>query len=255
MHYGFADDRETSHDQALVNQYKYVIGKAGINERTRALDAGCGVGGASLYIAKQTGASVVGLTLVQKQVEEAQASARRDGVDNKTNFLLADYCSSGLPDESFDVIFGIESICYTTPKRDFLIEAYRLLKPGGRLIVTDGYCKREPRNIEEQNILKKFCEGWRLLRLDTFEVMSKQIKEVGFANLVVEDMTEKVSLSLFKMRQILWWWSKVEWIVRRWKIPVIEMARENAKSMRASIVGVESGLFGYYAHFGVKPRK
>lgn len=253
LHFGFADRATKSHTEALINQYKYVIKKGQIGSEMRVLDAGCGVGGASLYIAKVTGARCVGVSLVESQVKEASENALRQNIQNKVEFLVGDYAHTNLKPESFDVVIGIESICYAAPKRAFLAEAYRLLKPGGRLVITDGYCKNNPLNKTEVHTLKKFCSGWRLANLITYQKMSNEIRKIGFSNVKLEDKTDEIAMSANKMRMLVKWWNLGEILLGWVDLPLVAMARANAMGMRYWLRGLDAGLFGYFAHEAKKP--
>ncbi len=252
LHFGFADTSTKNHTEALINQYRYVIEKGKIKARMKVLDAGCGVGGATVYIAKKTGASVIGITLVSEQAEEARAYSKKEGVEHTATFMVGDYLKTGLESESFDVVFGIESICYATPKSDFVKEAYRLLKPGGMLVITDGYCRRAVKNAAEKKILNDFCDGWRLDHLIDQAEMTRVIKNGGFAHVKVEDVTDKITMSLNKMRVLVGLWRVGEKLLGWIDHPMIRMARDNAKSMDACIKGMSAGLFGYYSHVARK---
>lgn len=254
LHFGFADGVTKNHTEALINQYKYVIDKGEIKRGMRVLDAGCGVGGAAIYIAQKTGAEVVGITLVGEQAEEANGNAGAANVSKLTKFVVGDYTKTGFEPNSFDLVFGIESVCYAKPKASFLKEAWRVLKPGGKLVVTDGYRRRGVKGQTERQIMRDFCEGWRLAGLVSYQDMERVISAGGFRNVEIEDKTQEIEMSLNKMRELVWWW-KVGEVTLGWlNLPVIEMARTNAKAMNAWIGGIESGLFGYFTHVAIKPK-
>lgn len=120
MHFGFYDTFHKTLGEAILNMNAVLAQKAGIQNSSKVLDAGCGVGGSSIWIAKNIGASVVGITLVEEQVAKARRLAKKYGVESKTEFLRRDFLSTGFPDSSFDIVWAIESVCYAEHKRDFL---------------------------------------------------------------------------------------------------------------------------------------
>lgn len=252
LHFGFADGVTKNHTEALINQYKYVIDKGEIKRGMRVLDAGCGVGGAAIYIAQKTGAEVVGITLVEEQAAEANGNAGAANVSKLTKFVVGDYTKTGFEPNSFDLVFGIESVCYAEPKASFLKEAWRVLKPGGKLVVTDGYRRRGVNGQIDRQILRDFCEGWRLADLVSYQEMKRVIGEGGFINVEVEDKTHYISMSANKMRRLVKWWDLGEILFGWLDLPIVEMARENAKGMRYWLKGLDMGLFGYFAHTAIK---
>ncbi len=116
------------------------------------LDAGCGLGGSAIWLAQQFGAEVVGVNLVASQVYRARRSAYRHGVSDRVRFERRDFTRTGFPEGNFDVVWAIESICHTSDKPAFLVEARRLLKPGGRLVVADLFRTQRPFSVDDEKL-------------------------------------------------------------------------------------------------------
>jgi len=68
IHYGYWDEKVRSFPASLLRMNEVMIEAAGIMVDDKVLDAGCGVGGSSIFIATTTGAHVSGITLSEKQV-------------------------------------------------------------------------------------------------------------------------------------------------------------------------------------------
>ena len=91
------------------------------------------------------------------------AIAGKKGTGDKTNFEIMNYSATNFPGNSFDVIWGCESICYADSKELFIKEAYRLLKPGGRLVVADGFVTDFKNNddiVVDMNKFTEVCEQY-----------------------------------------------------------------------------------------------
>ncbi len=252
LHYGFWEDNTKNHDEALINQYKQIIDKARIKAGMKVLDAGCGVGGGSIYIAEHTGANVTGVTITKEQVLEAQMNAKRLDVDELVQFMYMDYAKTIFPNEYFDVVFAVESACYSYPKKLFLDEAYRVLKKGGTLIINDGYSCRKPKNYNESQILKHFCEGWKLRELIEVRDMTGAIETAGFRVITIEDKTLSVRASLVRMAKILRYFKPIIFLAKHLKLDFLTPIYDNALSMEMSIKGVDTGLMGYFRHTAKK---
>lgn len=77
MHYGFWDDKTKNRQQAILNENREVVRLGRIKKNMRILDAGCGVGGTAIYIAKHTGAKIWGITIDPNQVRLATFYAKK----------------------------------------------------------------------------------------------------------------------------------------------------------------------------------
>lgn len=105
-------------------------------ERVQILDVGCGIGGSVRHLAKrwpQT-AQVTGITISKAQVARATALAHAQGVTNAI-FMECDALNMGYADNSFDVVYAVESEMHMPDKDKFIREMTRVLKPGGMLIL------------------------------------------------------------------------------------------------------------------------
>ncbi|MBK9723116.1 MAG: class I SAM-dependent methyltransferase [Saprospiraceae bacterium] len=136
MHYGYWKKEDTKLLQdALKNMNDYVFSVLNLNSGGRYLDAGCGIGGSSMYAASKIDCEVYGISISEKQISTATQKSAQKMKMGITQFPVQEYCNTNFQDGFFDGIFGIESICDV--KSDFLLEASRLLKTGGRLIMAD----------------------------------------------------------------------------------------------------------------------
>ena len=189
LHYGYHDENHRDHDSAVINMNRVLAQRAEISKEDSVLDAGCGIGGSSIWIAKNTGGHVVGVSLVPMQVELARSLAVKNGVAHLTQFEIGDYTDLHFPSQSFDVVWGLESICYAEQKNQFLKEAFRLLKPGGRIVVADGFLAAPVLGEKQKKIVDGFCEGWALPNLATREGFLRDLNETGFRDVMFEDIS------------------------------------------------------------------
>jgi cyclopropane fatty-acyl-phospholipid synthase-like methyltransferase len=192
LHCGFFDEQRHRHDDAVVHMNRVLTTMAGITSGMRVLDAGCGIGGSVIWLAENVGASAVGVNINVKQIEQARRLARSRRVQDRAQFHVADFCATGLPAGSFDVVWALESACYAEDKHAFLVEARRLLKPGGRLIVADGFQTRENLTDEEQHIVKSWQRGWAIPGVATVEQFGRWLRETGFRDVRFRNITRHV---------------------------------------------------------------
>lgn len=122
-----AVDFATLTEQSSVREYVTVHQRLGVESGDRLLDMACGSGFA-LELAAARGATCAGVDASERLV----AVARDRNPD--AEILVGDMSATPWDAESFDVVTSFRGIWGTTP--DAVIEAHRLLKPGGRIAMT-----------------------------------------------------------------------------------------------------------------------
>jgi tocopherol O-methyltransferase len=192
MQYGFWDKETSNHAEALINMNRALATRAEVQPGDHVLDAGCGIGGSAIWLAREFGVRVVGITLVPSEVERGCRYARQRGVADLVRLERQDMARTAFPDSSFDVIWAIESVCYVPDKRDFLAEARRLLKPGGRLVVADGFRPRRPFSPADEQLLHSMLAGWAVPDLATPEEFTEVARQVGIAHGRFEDVITNI---------------------------------------------------------------
>ena len=206
MHYGFWYEDTKSLAEAILNTNRFVVDALAIDFKDTVLDAGCGVGGTSMYVAETTEAIVEGITLSDVQLKIARRRASKALAARLLNFSKQDFTKTNFRENTFSKIFGIESICYAHRKIDFLNEAYRIMKPGGRIAVVDLFLNKENLDVQEMKIYTKTIEGWVVPNLSTTEEFSKSLEQVGFKNVAFHNMLDHIRKSSEKIyyQKLLW---------------------------------------------------
>jgi cyclopropane fatty-acyl-phospholipid synthase-like methyltransferase len=198
LHYGYWDSSVKNFHEALLNLNKILAEIAEIKKGENILDAGCGIGGSSIWLAKERNCRVTGISLNEKQIAKANTLAKTFGVTEKVFFEKKDYSNTFYPADSFDIVWAIESVCYADDKSEFLKEAYRVLKPGGRLIIAD-FFKKKGLNQPETDQVKKWAACWAINDFATKEEFEDKLKETLFEDLAWLDATDAIMPSAKKL--------------------------------------------------------
>ncbi len=192
MHLGFWDEETSSIVEALDKQNQVLAEIAKVKSTDYVLDAGCGVGGSSIYLAKKYGCHVVGITVSEGQVHQASKYALEKDVNPRPIFKKMDYTRTDFESEKFDVILAIESVCHEEEKLDFIKEAFRLLKKGGRLIVADIFSSEKKKCSDDKKMIRGLENSWADASYITSSLFEKKLKVSGFSSVTYRNVTQSV---------------------------------------------------------------
>jgi MPBQ/MSBQ methyltransferase len=166
----------------------------------RLLDLGCGLGATLRSFARRLPqAWLLGITRVPWQVEKARALNHAAGCSERVRVLEADYEETVLPGASYHGVYALESSCHAhgADKGALLAEAHRLLRPGGRFIVADGFlASNRFANGLQRRIYRKLCECWVIEQLAQLDRFTARLEALGFADISIEHLQMRVAPSV-----------------------------------------------------------
>ncbi len=170
--------------------------KAGFIPHERVLDAGCGIGGSSRLLAKEFHCWVTGLDLSDVFIECAVFLTTHTGLEEKIEFQEGSVIDLPFEDHSFDAVLCQHILMNIEDKNAAVKEFYRVLKPGGKLVLHEitkglgnGMCYPVPW-ASKASI--SFLEPW--------ETLAGIIEQTGFEKSFVSEESQKASI----------WWEKVK---------------------------------------------
>jgi ubiquinone/menaquinone biosynthesis C-methylase UbiE len=159
--------------------------RAGIGQGSRVVDFCAGLGGPARYFADRYGADVTGIELTPARVRGAEELTRRVGLQDRVRVIGGDVMRVPLPDASFDAVISQEALLHVPDKAQALAEAFRILKPGGRLAFTDWVAHRAL-SADDRELM---WQGMAVTELHNFAAYEDLIRNAGFAVESAEDLT------------------------------------------------------------------
>jgi len=159
-----------------------------IKEGDIVLDLGSGAGIDAILAAKRVGdkGSVIGIDMVEEMIKKAKKNAEKENITN-IEFVLGEIENLPIKDNSVDIIITNCVINLTPDKAKAFSEAYRVLKPGGKIYLSDIVLLEELSEKQRNNKdLLSGCVAGALLKEDYL----KKIKNVGFKTRILHENKE-----------------------------------------------------------------
>ncbi len=188
-------------DRACKRLVELTTAPANIQSHYHVVDAGSGVGGPAILVAKLHNCRVTGLNINQLHLDISAEKARNAGLSERVQFQYADVTKS-LPfeDNSIDAVMNIESACHYEDRNSFLREVYRILKPGGRIAAVD-WMSCDPISPDEyKKYIQPICDTWAFKDLENQSSYIQKLQAAGFEVLEFEGFGDKVmdNLKIFE---------------------------------------------------------
>lgn len=192
IHYGYFDNKHKTHKEALINMNNVLAKTLNPKRGWKILDSGCGVGASSIFLAKNYPVNVVGITVSNLQIKKAKKFANIYKVKKYIKFENRNFEKTNFANKTFDGIWGLESVCYANNKKNYINEAYRILKPNGRFICADFFATKENLNPREKYAMDNWLNGWVMPNLATKDLFKKSMQKAGFKNIKIIDITSNI---------------------------------------------------------------
>jgi 27-O-demethylrifamycin SV methyltransferase len=166
----------------------------------RLLDIGCGVGEPAMRMAAAHDIEVVGVSIGQGQVQRANDRAAAAGLADRLSFQHADAMDLPFPDESFDLVWALESLHHMPDRWHVIQHAARLLRPGGRMAIGDFLLRSEYGSEADAASVDLVRDG--VLKLVTLDDYQSHLRDAGLVPDLAEDVSDNTRPSWGKAAEL-----------------------------------------------------
>lgn len=262
FHYGLYEKGVITCGEAHQNMNDF-IGRLlclDVGKPQKVFDLGCGIGATSCYLSKKYPRNhFTGISLGSNEIELAKKIQKEQGVTNAV-FLVGNYINTGFPDNSFDAGFALESIQYAVSKKDAINEFYRLLKPGGKLVIIDGFFVRDSSlNSFMQNMYVLDLEKRALPGYASSKEMRMYLESAGFTDIKIRNISKNIIVDFLAAAPFIFMFSFLSSEIKHSIPKRKENISENTNKMSKGAGFVEmllgiTGKTGYYVITATKKK-
>lgn len=172
--------------QGGIERVDFMIGDIDI-ENKKVLDFGCGLAGPALHLVKKHKAIVHGVDVDPELIEKAEQNAKKHNVEDRLTFTLINSNKLPFADCSFDIILSKEAIVHVKNKQQLFEELFRVLKPGGNIIILDWFKQENDVSID----LKQTLELDKLtMHYTDIDKYANLLRSVGFSDASAKNCSE-----------------------------------------------------------------
>lgn len=254
MHFGYYEwgINPFNREKLLQNLTLKVIDKLCLkkDKAYQIADLGCGLGSSARLLVKHfPDASFDGYTITPWQVEQGNLLTQKNAKEKSIRLHCADFCNLPVEDNHFDAVYAIESSCYApgTDKRLLVRSLSRVLKPGGRFVIADGFRKHSktlPNWLDK--VYKRNNKCWAISELADINRFKTCLEHYGFEDIQIEDISWRVAPSFLHIPFVT-----IQFLWKHWrKNGNLKLSKERWNNIIAPILGMAMGLsrkhFSYY---------
>jgi MPBQ/MSBQ methyltransferase len=250
MHFGFYrwGMNPLALESMLEEMSQQVFRRLALQDGMKVLDLGCGLGAPTRALIKQHDVATTAVTKVEWQLAMAQKLSKGISARGSIDWVLGDFTALDLPSGDYQAAFSIEACCHAegADKEAFVQECSRLLEPGAKLVVADGFMKKSvglPRWYAK--LLGYMTRNWAVERFADLAAFCTCLERHGFTMLAREDISWRIAPSVLHVPRVTIKFLAGELLLRRKKLNSVRWGHIVA-CLLAPWIGLGRRYFGYY---------
>ena len=242
-----ADSGITKHGGS-IQATRELVELCRIDETKYVLDVGCGVGATPAYLAKEVGCRVMGVDLLDKMVDQSRQRAIEEGVQDRTEFRVADARDLPFEDNLFDAVISESVSIFFDDKGKAMAEYVRVTKPGGYVGINEITWLKPPTS-EMQASLK---DAAYIMPLDA-QGLEDLMTAAGLTDIVGK--TNRMDLSTEAKGRIerYGWWRIVKALLRSMRMIIFE--QRSRRFMKVGVSALSEDMLEFLGNTVVTGRK
>ena len=168
-------------DDSIVSMHHRVARLLQLAPGKKCLDIGCGIGGMMRDVARFSGCQVTGITLGHNEVQMNNHFCKAEKLEMLCHPVQGDFYEMNLPPNYFDSSYAVYALKYFIDLTPVFKNVYRVLKPGGLMLVYDivKTPKYDPKNEEHREIVEGFEYACGMPPLHSNQEMIDMARRVG----------------------------------------------------------------------------
>lgn len=203
-HFGYYPDKVANipERRALELQQDQIAQKLSLKPGQTILDAGCGRGVTACYLAKKYAVRVVGIDMLDFEIDRARKRAQSKGLLEKTQFEVMNFDDLKFSEGYFHAVYVSECLSHAPNVSKVLSQLFRVLRPGGKLVLMEyTLALDEAFSAEDMKSMDFIIKGSAMFGLKTFRHnrFPAILQSVGFEDVREENITDNFLPSLLRL--------------------------------------------------------
>ncbi len=186
IHDGYYITGRETKEEAQINLIKMLIEKCDIKRGSRILDVGCGIGGSSIWLAQNLGATTTGITISPVQVKMATQLARKEHANSTFLLMNAEEMEFS---EKFDLIWVVGVMTHLNNQQRFIERGIKYLVKEGKFVIFDWMLGYSIANDNNDSSIKAVTKGLLLASLYRLRQYTEWFNQIGCKIIYSEDIT------------------------------------------------------------------
>ncbi len=183
-------DGATRYDDACQRLAEVLGEAADLRPGCAQLDCGCGFGDAALFWIRRFGVETIDcLNITPSQVVKARERVRAAGLEQRVRLHLGSATRMPFADASFDRITALETAFHYDTREEFFREAFRVLRPGGRLATADVTPLEGQPNRWRERLATWYIPAANMYPRSGY---ARRLEDAGFTGVRVESIADMV---------------------------------------------------------------